>query len=82
MLIRFTAAQKIWDSCKILFEKGHLECLDAYEALAVFVEYLLPPVQLDDESSLRRYPKKFGADCFDIRDDHFFWDELKAGLVS
>lgn len=59
-----------------------MECHDAYVALAVCAEYLLPPIQLEDESLFQRNPKKLGVDYFDIRDDPFFWDELKAGLVS
>jgi hypothetical protein len=82
VLIRSTTARQIWGSCKILFKHGHLQRHDAYVALAVFAEYLLPPVQLEDEPLLlQRISKKFGVDYFDIRNDPFFWDELKAGLV-
>ena len=74
--------QQIWGSCKILFKHGHMQRRDAHVALAVFAEYLLPPVQLKVEPLLlQRIPKKFEIDYFDIRNDPFFWDELKAGLV-
>lgn len=82
MVVRFTTVRKIWESCKALLKQGLSEYRDAYVALAVFAEYLLPPVQLEDESLFQRKPKKFGIDYFDIREDPLFWNELKAGLVS
>ncbi|KAG0623288.1 hypothetical protein M758_3G162800 [Ceratodon purpureus] len=79
---RSTTVQQIWGSCKILFKHGHMQRRDAHVALAVFAEYLLPPVQLKVEPLLlQRIPKKFEIDYFDIRNDPFFWDELKAGLA-
>lgn len=61
---------------------GALQRRDAYIALAVFAELLLPPVHFTNEVLLlQRTPQKFGYDEFDVRDDPLFWAELKAGMV-
>ncbi|CAM6117416.1 unnamed protein product [Calypogeia fissa] len=74
---RTSPMQEVWLSCQALLSHGSSHRRDAYMALALFSDFLLPS-ELASSWTDKSNIKPSGD--FDIRDQMEFWEVMKTGL--
>ncbi|PRQ18401.1 putative tRNA (guanosine(18)-2'-O)-methyltransferase [Rosa chinensis] len=67
---------KIWKCCGTLFSLGTVERRDAFGILSLYLSFF----PFTEESGDTNMSDK--VECFDIRAETKFWDEIKRGLVD
>lgn len=66
---------KVWKCCGTLFSLGTVERRDAFGVLSLYLSFF-PFTEKTQDSDLSDK-----LECFDIRAETEFWDEIKRGLV-
>nr|XP_011465219.1 PREDICTED: uncharacterized protein LOC101309934 [Fragaria vesca subsp. vesca] len=67
---------KVWKCCGTLFSLGTVERRDAFGVLSLYLSFF-PFTEKTQDSDLSDK-----LECFDIRAETEFWDEIKSGLVD